>query len=144
MLRSEFPTDIALSFGALAPPLEEQLKAQGLSLHNAQRWQGYVRSWNQLRIGGFLTDNESRLVANRLTKAIALDCAYEDAAEQALAFLSQPHVPEPLHTDNPPVENPDPACPMPSPAEGKTAALMDPPIRHADTPANDQLKQYLD
>jgi len=97
MLKTEFPSQISLVLGALAPSFKEQVEAMGMTLANHEIWEERHRAWNLLRIGGFLTENEIKRVGQRLVRGVGQDVHFEkavmDLATEIAAVASAP--PEP-------------------------------------------------
>lgn len=62
---------VQLSFGALAPTLEEQLTPQGLTLGNmAVRHEKECKALTQLMFGDVITDSEHDRILQRLFKRV--------------------------------------------------------------------------
>jgi hypothetical protein len=101
MLKTEFPSQISLVLGALAPPFKEQVEAMGMTLSNHEIWEERHRAWNLLRIGGFLTENEIKRVGQRLVRGIGQDVHFEkaviDLAQEIAAVAPAP--PEPAESE---------------------------------------------
>lgn len=98
MLKTNFPDDIHITLGALARPLKEQVEAQGMTLANHELWEERHRAWNLLRIGGYLTDAETKRVGRRLVHGIGQDAHFEAAVKDLaieLAGVAKETVPEP-------------------------------------------------
>lgn len=98
MLKTNFPDDIHITLGALARPLKEQVEAQGMTLANHELWEERHRAWNLLRIGGYLTDAETKRVGRRLVHGIGQDAHFETAVKDLaleLAGVAKDAVPEP-------------------------------------------------
>jgi hypothetical protein len=88
MLKTEFPSQIPLVLGALAPPIKGQIEAQGLTLPSHEIWEKRHAAWNLLRIGGLLTDTEVERIARRLVKGIAQDAHFERAVSELEAEVA--------------------------------------------------------
>jgi hypothetical protein len=98
MLKTNFPDDIHITLGALAPSLQQQVGAQGMSLANHELWEERHRAWNLLRIGGYLTDAETKRVGRRLVHGIGQDAHFEAAVKDLaveLAGVAQEATPTP-------------------------------------------------
>jgi hypothetical protein len=59
-----------IRFGALAPPLAEQLAGIGLPSHCLARWQRYAKALTLLDVGGVLSGAETRRARMRLLRSI--------------------------------------------------------------------------
>lgn len=88
MLKTNFPDDIHITLGALARPLREQVEAQGMTLANHELWEERHRAWNLLRIGGYLTDAETRRIGRRLVHGIGQDAHFESAVKDLALELA--------------------------------------------------------
>lgn len=65
--------EIGLRMGAIAPPIEQQLKEQGFTLKNPQIYQDQADRISHLNVGGILTDGEARKARQRLFNKIKGD-----------------------------------------------------------------------
>jgi hypothetical protein len=93
MLRTEFPTNIAINLGALMPPIKDQVEAAGMLLDNHEMWERRHQAWNLLRIGGFLTETEVKRIGRRLMRGIAQDAHFDTAkAELGAEILQELHI----------------------------------------------------
>lgn len=93
MLRTEFPTDIAITLGAMATPIKDQVAAAGMVLDNHEQWERRHQAWNLLRIGGFLTKAEVQRIGRRLVRGIAQDSHFDTArAELGQEILKELHI----------------------------------------------------
>ncbi|MEB3320400.1 MAG: hypothetical protein VKI63_05625 [Cyanobium sp.] len=88
MLKTNFPDDIQITLGAMAPPLKQQVEAQGMSLANHELWEERHRAWNLLRIGGYLTDAETKRIGRRLVNGIGQDAHFEAAVHDLALELA--------------------------------------------------------
>lgn len=88
MLKTNFPDDIHITLGALAPSLQQQVEAQGMTLANHELWEERHRAWNLLRIGGYLTDAETKRVGRRLVHGIGQDAHFEAAVKDLAVELA--------------------------------------------------------
>lgn len=138
MLKTNYPNRLAISLGALVPPIAEQVARHGLNLHNAEAWERRHRAWNLLRIGGYLTDAECERVANRLIKGIAQDAYYDTALDNLVEEITG----APPAAAAEPQQEPEPACPMPgSEPEPEPACPM--PSAMSEPAPISQLEAYL-
>ena len=93
MLRTEFPTSLPITLGALMPPIKDQVEAAGLVLDNHEMWERRHQAWNLLRIGGFFTDAEVQRIGRRLMRGIAQDAHFDTAkAELGAEILKELHI----------------------------------------------------
>jgi hypothetical protein len=93
MLRTEFPTNITITLGALMAPIKDQVEAAGMVLDNHEMWERRHQAWNLLRIGGFLTDAEVQRIGRRLVRGIAQDAHFDTAkAELGAEILKELHI----------------------------------------------------
>ena len=65
------PKKFSLQFGALAPKIAAQLKAQGVYLRPRAKWQEEADAITQLAIAGLLSDSEKTRARQRLIRTIA-------------------------------------------------------------------------
>lgn len=65
--------ELDLHFGSLADPLEEQLKAKGVTLKNIKKYDLCMKSISTLYIHGYLTDSEREKVYKRFLKELEKD-----------------------------------------------------------------------
>lgn len=64
-----------IRFGALSPPLEEQVNEQGFTLGDkAEFFDKVSEAYITLRIGGYLTDSQCDSICKKLSKNIAKNC----------------------------------------------------------------------
>jgi hypothetical protein len=70
MKTTEAGPQFGITFGALAPPLSEQLAEQGFTARKAsiKRWQDFADYITRLSIAGFLSEVETHRARSRLIK----------------------------------------------------------------------------
>lgn len=64
--------NVQINFGALAPTIREQLKAQGFKVpaHRTRTWQQYAQSVGYLYVQGVLSEGETKAARNRIFRDI--------------------------------------------------------------------------
>lgn len=64
-----------IRFGALSPPLEEQVNKQGFTLGDkAEFFDKVSEAYITLRLGGFLTDSQADSICRKITRRLAKSC----------------------------------------------------------------------